>query len=220
VARPIDVERRRAIVQSASEVIRARGLHRTTMSDVAAAAGMKRPTLYWYFKDLAELCEGIVDLANEELESFVLERIAGLSDALSLLEAVVVAQQEFFAERRELVVVLLQLWANEQGDSSQQGHAGSADKQARFADNQARFAESIRARLVEVVSDAVASGDIAPCDPDELVAVVLAAGDGAMIQHAAIGLDPKRTLHGLRRHILGPLKPAKKPIRKRRSASR
>ena len=209
MARPLDLERRRVIVQCAKDVIRERGPHRTTMSHVAVAAEMKRPTLYWYFKDVGELCEGILDEANRELETFVLERIAGIDHPLRLLDAVVTAQQDFFSQHSELVTVLAQLW-------------GSGPP--RLTATQARFRDSIHGRLVAVVREAVNDGVIAECDPDALVSVVLAAGDGALIQHVAIGLDPKTTLDGLRAHILAPLertsKRTPKLARKRKTASR
>ncbi len=50
-----DMKRRAEIAARAFEVLRERGLQRTGMADVATALGMKRPTLYWYFRDLGQL---------------------------------------------------------------------------------------------------------------------------------------------------------------------
>jgi len=57
MARTPDEAKRREIAEGALNVLRERGIHQTTMSHIAAALGMKRPALCWYFSDLGQIFE-------------------------------------------------------------------------------------------------------------------------------------------------------------------
>lgn len=68
-----DAGRRLQIAKAASEVFIRYGLARTTMSDIAAAAGISRPTLYASFPQKQDVFGAVIDL----LVSQKLERLAG-----------------------------------------------------------------------------------------------------------------------------------------------
>jgi AcrR family transcriptional regulator len=64
---PIAV-RRSHVVAAAGEVFRRYGLARTTMADIAQAAGLSRPTLYAAFSDKPAIFEAVIaDLVATEL---------------------------------------------------------------------------------------------------------------------------------------------------------
>jgi AcrR family transcriptional regulator len=63
------VSRRAHVVAAASEVFRRYGFARTTMGDIAVAAGLSRPTLYAAFPDKPAIFEAVInDLADGELD--------------------------------------------------------------------------------------------------------------------------------------------------------
>jgi AcrR family transcriptional regulator len=53
--------RRRAVLRHAAELFDARGYHRTQMSEIAAAAGIRKTTLYHYFRSKDEILYWIHD---------------------------------------------------------------------------------------------------------------------------------------------------------------
>jgi AcrR family transcriptional regulator len=61
MARQFDAARRTALVEQTLDVLRARGVGRLTMSELATALGVKRPTLYFYFRDLSGLLLAAVE---------------------------------------------------------------------------------------------------------------------------------------------------------------
>ncbi len=68
MARTVDTQRRTELARQALEVMRARGIGRTTMSELAQALGVKRPTLYFYFRDLTGLLHAaLADVYELEL---------------------------------------------------------------------------------------------------------------------------------------------------------
>lgn len=81
---------RQAIIASAHGVVRRYGVRRTTVEDVARAAGVSRPTIYAYFGDRQGLIDAVLlwngHLIREELE----KRFA---DAPTFADKVVVAAE-------------------------------------------------------------------------------------------------------------------------------
>src|SRR5215210_8917286 len=57
--------RRTQILAAAAQVLAARGFHRTTVRDVAKAAGVADGTIYNYFENKTALLLGILDRLNE-----------------------------------------------------------------------------------------------------------------------------------------------------------
>ena len=64
-----DLARRAELATAAFEVLRARGMQ-TSMRELADALGVKRPTLYFYFPDLA----AVFDSVNAQFSSGAMSR--------------------------------------------------------------------------------------------------------------------------------------------------
>ena len=60
MARRPDPNRKAELARAAFAALRERGVVGTTMSEVALALGMKRPALYYHFKDLGELFDAVL----------------------------------------------------------------------------------------------------------------------------------------------------------------
>ncbi|WP_221088600.1 TetR/AcrR family transcriptional regulator [Deinococcus aquaedulcis] len=63
---PADPERRAAILAAAQEAFAQKGFHRTTMRDVARAAGLAEGTLYNHFQNKDALLLGLFDALGEQ----------------------------------------------------------------------------------------------------------------------------------------------------------
>jgi TetR/AcrR family acrAB operon transcriptional repressor len=86
------LETRNSILDAAERVFGRRGVSRTSLDDVARAAGVTRGAIYWHFKDKADLFGamlGRVTLPMEEMVERARER--GLADPLAQLRACSVA---------------------------------------------------------------------------------------------------------------------------------
>lgn len=77
---------RHQILDAAEAVFRDRGVSRTSLQDVAEAAGVTRGAIYWHFKDKSEVFIGMMDrvcLPCEDADVAALARMEG--DALAQL---------------------------------------------------------------------------------------------------------------------------------------
>ena len=76
MARTFDAARRTALVAQTLELMRTRGLGRLTMSELATALGVKRPTLYFYFRDLSGLLLAAVEEVYRAYAVHIAARLA------------------------------------------------------------------------------------------------------------------------------------------------
>jgi TetR/AcrR family acrAB operon transcriptional repressor len=82
---------REQLLDAAEKVFRERGVTRTSLAEVAAAAGVTRGAVYWHFRDKADLFDAMCDRATLPLEQ-ALERAgtAVLDDPLAALRLLAV----------------------------------------------------------------------------------------------------------------------------------
>jgi len=87
-------ERKESLLAAALDVFMRYGVRKTTMGDVAEAAGISRPTLYAYYSNKDELWYSVIDYANENLFQEISELWA-TQDKLS-------AKLDIFFEKKTL----------------------------------------------------------------------------------------------------------------------
>ncbi|MCA9714563.1 MAG: TetR family transcriptional regulator, partial [Myxococcales bacterium] len=167
--RKLDLARRAELAAQAVDVLRARGVHRCTMSDLAAALGLKRPTLYFYFRDLGAVFEAVLEDTLRRFVEYVVRRTAAVEHPVDALIETARASADFTSEQRELVVLLLQLWSAQPGDAEPMIARGQ------------ELAAPMRAGLTARLADGIAAGLVAPCDPARIVDLMMATLDGALV---------------------------------------
>ena len=92
-------ERRRArILDVAARLFAERGVESVTLGDVARAAAVSRPLVYFYFKDRDELFQAAVERANERLYDRFVAAVASHGRGVDQMEAIGRAYRAFFAE--------------------------------------------------------------------------------------------------------------------------
>ncbi len=206
VPRKPDKARRRELASRAFEALRARGVHKTTMSDLAAALGMKRPTLYFYFKDMGEVFFAVLGEMEARFHAFVAGRLATVDHPVEYLDALIQAQLDYYEGRPDLIVLMFQLWAV----------GGSKDPDRVLAHSRA-VVGAVRENLVARLETGIADGLVAECDAAQIVDLSLAIADGALVHLVTRNAPPAPIIEGFRERVLAPLIVCSPPGRRKRA---
>jgi len=195
-----DLARRTTLARAAIEVLRARGVQ-TSMRELAAALGIKRPTLYFYFPDLAAVYEAARDPRYRAMSEAVAARMREHDHPLDRLRAAIAAVLAFHRDQPVWLAALIQRAALSRGEP------GTGFEEER------RAMTAARALLVAELRDGLSRKEIRPCDPARVIDVVvgflagavaqrelgLDVGDGAADELAARVLEPLRARRRKRR---------------------
>ncbi|GIW72315.1 MAG: hypothetical protein KatS3mg102_1857 [Planctomycetota bacterium] len=190
-----DLERRAEIAERAFAFVRAHGIQAANMRAIARALGMKRPTLYWYYRDLGEIFEAVLERALHKQAAFFAERLQAHEHPVDYLAAYVRAAAAFGRRRRETIIALLQLWA-----------VSRAEDPERILARGRAYTEPIRAGLIERLAEGVRRGLVRPCAPHAIVDAVLAFCDGMAVQRVARNPDLEPALEAFIAAVLEPLR--------------
>ncbi|MEO6772885.1 MAG: TetR/AcrR family transcriptional regulator [Kofleriaceae bacterium] len=197
-----DLARRQELAAGAFEVLRSRGMQ-TSMSELADALGVKRPTLYFYFPDVGAVFETVLDQTYAALTELVLARVRDVDHPLDRLRAVVDTTIAFHRERPQLIGGLFQLWA-----------MGGRDFQS-VLERERRAVLVARDALVADLRAGIANKQVRACDPERIVELVLAVVDGVLVHHVIGIARPDGVLEELAARIIEPLRPGNKQRRRR-----
>lgn len=203
MARTLDIARRAELAAAAVDVLRARGVQRCTMSELADALGLKRPTLYFYFKDLGAVFDAVLEDTQRRFGEHVARRLSApeIVHPIDALIAMARASAEFVTGQRDEVALLVQLWS---------AHAGDP---ARVLARGRELAEPLRQGLIARLADGVAAGTVAPCHPERVVDLMLATLDGALVAQVTRGAQPQPIVEELIARVLEPLAVRARPSR-------
>jgi AcrR family transcriptional regulator len=190
VARTLNPEshalKRDAFIDVAQRLIQTKGYEELSVQDVLDALDASKGAFYHYFGSKADLLEAVVERMADGVEEAWADLMADpdLTGA-QRLDAVFATTAQYKAERKDLVIAVLELWLSDQ-------NAIVREKLRRLA------ARRVTPVLVEIVRKGVADGEFSATDPDATAAVVAAliqgtseaAGDLYLAAQAgAIGLN-------------------------------
>jgi AcrR family transcriptional regulator len=132
---------RLALLKTAEDCFERYGVHRVTMDEVAAAAGVSRPTLYRYFRDRDSLIKSIVAHRAEKL----VDRMHRLLDAQETLEDKLVTGMLFLVDvgRKDQFI----------GEAMRTEQVAMASQLSRDDHTAAAFAESVWGPTLKWASD-------------------------------------------------------------------
>ncbi len=99
--------KRAAILDAAETVFGAQGFQKTSMSDIAVAAGVSRPLLYRYFHDKAGLLNAVVERVLREWNEVLLAEAARNTPGTAHTVRLVLVACLGFARNREVLRGLL-----------------------------------------------------------------------------------------------------------------
>lgn len=192
--RPSEPQKRLDLARRAVAVLQVEGIDVST-TRLAAALGIKRPTLLYHFPTRAHIAELALEELLREQALFVLAELARHEHPLDQLHAQVRAVHAFHDGCEARLLFLAQAIAT----------CGEA-RMAEIIDVGNRVFEPYRALAADRIRQGIADGTIAPCDPDALIALVRSVTDGLMVQRVMTGLALAPVLDLLWTHVLGPLK--------------
>jgi AcrR family transcriptional regulator len=161
--------RRDAILDVAVQLIRTKGYERMSIQDVQDELGVSRGAIYHYFSSKAALLEAVVERMVEAIMA-VLAPIAEDPELLATakLQGVFTAAGRWKAERRDLMVALLEAWYS--------------DHNAIVREHLRRVAmERLEPLIAAIVRQGTSEGTFSATSPDHaagiLVALLAVSGD-------------------------------------------
>ncbi len=193
--RPVSLDRRRELATAAFEVVRERGANNVTMSDLATALGMKRPTLYWYFRDLGHVFDVVFEHTLERQRAFIELRLEAATHPVDRVLAYADSIEAFFAREGTTLLSLLSFWGIAQSDQPN-----------RVIEIAMRSFLPARAFAIESLREAVRQGHAAPCDAAGVIDLVAVSIDGFLLHRVARGLAWSDVRGVLWDRVLGPLR--------------
>jgi len=195
MARPVSVKRRQELALAAFEAIRVRGVQGVTMSELAETLGMKRPTLYWYFRDVGHVFETVLEHLLERQRVFLTERLRGVTHPIDLLYTYAQSIWAFFEQEGPYLLALVSFWG--------QSEAGEPTRVLEVTN---RNFLPLVAFAVRQLEDGVRRGTVAPCDPKAVVDLVAAVIDGSLVHRVTRGIPFGPVGELLWTAVLAPLK--------------
>ncbi len=90
------------IIIGAKKLMQQYGLKKTTMEDIAKAAGKGKSTLYYYFKDKEEIFDRVINLEMDEFFQTVKTAVNKQSNANNMLKAYIVTKVKTLRDKANL----------------------------------------------------------------------------------------------------------------------
>ena len=195
VARTIDHDQHEQMTLRAFAAVKTQGVAGLSMARIARDVGVKRSTLYWYFGNLGELFEAVLQVVLEQQAIFVAGEVAAHSHPIDQLLAWIHGVHRFYGDDPALLPVLIQ-W----------GAVGRpAEPEAAIAHALAQF-EPLRQAAITLLEDGMADGTVAPCDADVIVDLCATMIDGALVHRVSRNLAVGPVLAHFARCVLEPLR--------------
>jgi AcrR family transcriptional regulator len=195
MARKPDPNRKSELALAAFAALRARGVVGMTMSEIAVALGMKRPALYYYFRDLGELFDAVLTAVLADQSAYVLTELNVDDHPIDVLATWMRATLAFYEADPQLIGLLLQFWAVGRPDAAQEVLDRARDQ-----------IEPVRQFAIAILEAAVRDGRVGPCAPEAMLDLCVAVVDGCLVERISRGLDPRPTLELFISQVLIPLK--------------
>ena len=148
-------DRRQKLIEVATARFAERGFHPTSVSDIVQGVGVGKGVFYWYFPSKDELLLEILREAHHDLRRVQIETIGDERDPIRRLELGIEASLRWSADHPDIQRLVMFGWTEET-------FAKALRKGRRIA-----IADAARH-----VSDAIASGVIAPGDPTILATAI------------------------------------------------
>lgn len=90
------------IINGAKKLMQQYGLKKTTMEDIAKAAGKSKGTLYYYFKDKEEIFDRVINLEMDEFFQTVKTAVDKQSNEINMLKTYIVTKVKTLRDKANL----------------------------------------------------------------------------------------------------------------------
>ncbi len=100
------ISTRNLLIMAAAQTFQRYGFKKTTMDDIAYAAGKGKSSLYYYFKNKEEVFEAVVDKEANQLKDDILSSVHTEESAVDKLRTYIMIRMKRFAAKGNLYVAL------------------------------------------------------------------------------------------------------------------
>ncbi len=194
MARPVDLEKRADLGRRALDALQQLGLE-ASMTQLADAVGVKRPTLLYHFPSRSAIVEAALTELLTEQAIFVMAQMDRHPHPVDALFVQILAVHAFQAGREPRVMFLTQAIA-----------AGGDERTERIIQIGNQAMEARRQLMGRRCRDAIAAGEMVECDVGSLIRVVRGFIDGLVVQRVMTGCDLAPIHDFIWERVLGPLK--------------
>lgn len=177
-------EKKKALLQAASDVLLELGLHKTTLDDIARRAGMAKTSLYYYFKDKNEIIREIMRNDHEQLLEIMKNAVDAAGTAEDKVYALSEARYRFISGRA--------LRANKEIIHEFRSLAGV------FETEREHYLQSHKELIEGILKEGIEKGEIKPLDDIGLVSLIMVA--------SMFGCDQTFVFYDQRERILDGIK--------------
>lgn len=165
-------DRRRQLLEVASELFSQRGYRGTTTAELARAAGITEPILYRHFQNKLDLFVTLIDVVSEEVIAAWRTALADVEDGLVRLRTLLAANPATHERGRKVYRVIFQAMAEHESDPTigaalrrhlSRLHAFIRDEVTRFQEqNMVRTDETADALAWLLIEVAIGHGMVSP----------------------------------------------------------
>ena len=180
-------EKRKALLQAASEVLLEYGSHKTTLDDIAKQAGMAKTSLYYYFKDKDEIIRAIIKSDMEQLLDIINRAVADAETAEEKILAFSIARYNFIAGKAQR--------ANRQIVSAFRSLEGVFETEREF------YLQSCREIIEKILREGIEKGELNALEDIELVSLIMVSSMFGCDHTFAFYDQRDRILDGIRQMV-------------------
>ncbi len=180
-------EKRKVLLQAASDVLLELGHHKTTLDDIARRAGMAKTSLYYYFKDKDEIMREIIRRDHEQLLEMIHQAIHAVHTSEEKLFALSEARYRFISDKA--------LRANREIITEFRSLAGV------FEAERESYLQSHKELVEGILKEGIEKGEIMPLADLELVSLILVASMFGCDHTFAFYDQRERVLEGMKSMI-------------------
>lgn len=180
-------EKRKALLQAASDVLLELGPHKTTLNDIARRAGMAKTSLYYYFRDKDEIMREIIRSDHEHLLEMIHQAIHAVHTSEEKLFALSEARYRFISNKA--------LRANKEMITEFRSLAGVFEAQRES------YLQSHKELVEGILKEGIEKGEIRPLADLELVSLILVSSMFGCDHTFAFYDQRERVLEGMKSMI-------------------
>lgn len=180
-------EKRKVILEAASEVLLEYGSQKTTLEDIAKKAGMAKTSLYYYFKDKNEIIRAIITSFHEQLFAVISEAVAAATSAEDKMIAL--------SEARYLFISTKSLHANKKLTDDFRSLAGVFDAE------RDHYLLAHKELIENILHEGIEKGELKPIDDLEFVSLIMVSSMFGCDSTFAFYDQQERLLEGMRNMV-------------------
>ena len=178
-------EKRKAVLQAASDVLLEYGPQKTTLDDIAKRAGMAKTSLYYYFKDKHEIIRAIIKSDMDQLLDILNKAVDAANTVEEKMYALGEARYRFISERAQR--------ANKKIISEFRSLEGV------FEAEREHYLHLHRELIEKILREGIQNGELHPIEDIELVSLIMVASMFGCDQTFMFYDQRDRLLEGMKR---------------------